>query len=267
MKIVLLIVLLLVIVYLTKSNFGQIESPSQTVYQCFKNRFKLIKNQTTLAGVDMVYVISMPQRKEYITGQINKLGVSCTYFDAVKPSDLTTSDYNRLSTVNVPGSRIYKKYTRLPLLLSFVMCFIDSLKKGYSTIVIFEDDMTINVTPDLLNESLLEFKKSPCQVFYMGYCFLNCGQEFSKYKNLVEISDRDLLCCHAMCIKTSILPGLIEYCFPMVNNSDELFRDYYLLNQIRVCVPKNVYFSQNRKSLDSLNQSLEDPDLFNTCSF
>ena len=92
-------------------------------------------------------------------------------------------------------------------------------------------------------------------------------EKYYEKKNLIEISERDLLCCHAMCVKTSILPGLIEYCFPMVNNSDELFRDYYLLNKIKVCVPKKAYFTQNRKSLESLNESVEDPKLFDVCSF
>jgi len=231
------------------------------------NRFKTVKGKRSFPGIDMVYVISMPQRKEYITEQINKLGVTCTYFEAVKPSDLTDNDYNTLSNINDPRSRIYQKYTRLPVLLSFMLCFIDSLEKGYSTIVIFEDDMTITVSPELLDESLIEFSKSDIGVFYMGYCFLNCGQSYSEYKNIIEISDRDLLCCHAMAIKTSILPDLIKYCFPMRTGSDEMFRDYYKLNKIKVGVPRKVYFSQNRNSLDSLNQSVDDPTLFQTCSF
>ena len=46
---------------------------------------------------------------------------------------------------------------------------MDSLEKGYKTIIIFEDDMTITVSPELLDESLIEFSKSDIGVFYMGY--------------------------------------------------------------------------------------------------
>ena len=267
-----IIVVVVVILFLTlrvKSTLAPIplrkNQNIESIYNRFKNRFVTLKSGEL--SVDMVYCIVMPQRKDYITEQINKLGVSCTYFNAITPDDLTVDDYNEISTINNIRSDIYAKYTRLPVLLSFIMCFMDSLKKGYSTIIIFEDDISINVEPKLLNESLDEFSKSNLDVFYMGYCFMNCNQLIRQFKNLVELSDSNLLCCHSMCIKTRILPGLIDYCFPMINNSDEMFRNYYILNQIKIGVPRSVYFTQNRKLLNSLNDSIEDPQLFKTCKF
>ena len=53
----------------------------------------------------------------------------------------------------------------------------------------------------------------------------------------------------------------------MTTNSDELFRDYYVKNNVNVCVPKNIYFTQNRNEVDSLNESVEDQELFQTCKF
>ena len=232
------------------------------------NRFKTVKGKRSFPGIDMVYVISMPQRKEYITEQIDKLGVTCTYFDAVKPADLTTSDYDTLSSINDPKSKIYKKYTRLPVLLSFVMCFMDALSKGYKNIVLFEDDIKMTTSISTLNSSLSEFNKSDCDVFYMGYCYLNCKNPIKQlFNSLVEISDRDLLCCHSMSIKTRILPALINYCFPMNFNSDELFRNFYISKGIHVCVPKKVYFEQNRETVESLNESFDGDELFKTCIF
>ena len=70
-----------------------------------------------------------------------------------------------------------------------------------------------------------------------------------------------------MALKSSILPGLIKYCFPMTTNSDELFRDYYVRNKTNVCVPKKVYFIQNRDTVESLNESVDDHTLFRTCTF
>ena len=102
----------------------------------------------------------------------------------------------------------------------------------------------------------------------MGYCFLNCGQNIiKKTKHIVQLNKPDLICCHSICLKTHILPGLIQFCLPMINNADELFRDYYVRNQIKMGVPKKVYFTQNRKSVESLNQSIEDPELFKVCNF
>jgi hypothetical protein len=45
----------------------------------------------------MVYIVVMPQRKEYITEQMNTLGVSYTYFDAVKKGDLSESEISEIT--------------------------------------------------------------------------------------------------------------------------------------------------------------------------
>jgi GR25 family glycosyltransferase involved in LPS biosynthesis len=245
-----------------------LKNDQTTIYNRFKNRFKKSPVGKKLPGVDCVYIISMPQRKEYITSQINKLGINAVYFDAIKPSDLTESDYKSLSLTHDPRSRIYKKYTRFAVLMSFIMCFMDSLVKGYRTILIFEDDIIVNVTLETLINSIREFNGNPLDVFYMGYCFLNCNESVdNSYKYLVKLKNPDLLCCQSICLKTNILPGLIDYCFPMVTASDEMFRNFYIENNVNVCVPKSVYFTQNRSSLESLNESVEDLELFKTCKF
>jgi hypothetical protein len=209
------------------------------------------------------------QTSEY-TANVNKIQVFLTIADKMveQPQDITPAEYNQLTLVNDPKSRIYGKYTRFAVLLSFLMCFIHSLENGYSNIVIFEDDMKPLVTLETLTNSVTEFNESSLDIFYMGYCFLNCRQRIGKnYNYLVELTQPDLLCCHSMCVKTRILPKLIDYCIPMTTNSDELFRDFYVKNKIKVCVPKSIYFTQNRKGLDSLNESIPDDELFDTCNF
>jgi len=229
------------------------------IYNRFKSRFDNSMQGRQLPGVDCVYVITMPQRKEYISEEINKLGLNAVYFDAIKPQDIKEEEYEQLTMVKDPRSRIYGKYTRFAVLLSFLMCFINSLENGYSTIVIFEDDMKPLTTLETFTNGVREFNNSSLDVFYMGYCFLNCKQRVGKnYDYLIELTNPDLLCCHSICIKTHILPKLIEYCIPMLTNSDELFRNFYLKNKIKVCVPKTVYFTQNRKTLNSLNESIAD---------
>jgi len=256
---------------LIKSSFGaQRYSTVDTVYDLydkkFKKRFITNGNKGKLNTVDMVYCITMPQRKQYITERMNELDVNCKYFDAVKPTDLSEIEYNLLSTINQSGSNIYHKFTRLPVLLSFTMCFIDAIKNNYNNIIIFEDDITIDTTKKVINEALGEFDKSSMEIFFMGYCYLDCNQIYNlnRYRYLVEVGDRNILCCHAICIKTRILSKLIEYCFPMKQNSDELFRNYFMQRNINVCVPKIPYFSQNRTFVESLNESYDE---LRTCSF
>ena len=84
----LLLLAIIVLIYLnSKSSFTPDTPELNIIYDLYKNRFqkRFLKNTLNgkLAGLDMVYVINMPMRKEYISKQISKLGVNCTYFDAV----------------------------------------------------------------------------------------------------------------------------------------------------------------------------------------
>ena len=137
------------------------------------------------------------------------------------------------------------------------MCYIDAIKNGYQTIIVFEDDIVINVDLDTLNKSTTEFVNSPFDIFYMGYCFLNCKQEYlENYTYLKGLTDPSILCGHATCIKTKVLQGLINFCFPMTRPSDELFTVYFKQNKIKLCIPKSVYFDQvDRNVMKSLNES------------
>jgi GR25 family glycosyltransferase involved in LPS biosynthesis len=262
----LICLILICVLILLSSGFTNVQQNG--FYDKFKSRFVNSGRGKPLPGVDCVYVIAMPQRKDYITQQIDNLGINATYFDAITPQDITTQEYNQFTSINDPASKIYGKYTRFAVLVSFLMCFIDSLANGYSTIVIFEDDISTLVTLETLSKSIVEFNESNLDVFYMGYCFLNCRQPVGKnYDYLVELTTPNLLCCHSMCIKTSVLPDLIKYCLPMTASSDEMFRDFYVKNGVKVCVPKSVYFTQNRESLGTLNESTAGGKLFDTCIF
>ena len=198
----------------------------------------------------------MPQRFEYIVSQIDSLGVNCKFLDAITPDDLSDKEYSSMSTINEPGSNIYNKRTRLPVLLSFIMCFIDAIVNGYDTIIIFEDDIVIDIDLKTLNATTLEFKQSDADILYLGYCFLNCYQQTFDSGYLKILSDPSILCGHALCLKTKKLPSLIDYCFPMKRPSDELFIEWYKNNNIKVCIPKKPYFNQvDRKDQNSLNES------------
>ena len=85
------------------------------------------------------------------------------------------------------------------------MCMMDAMKHGYKTIIIFEDDIVVNVDSDPLNESLKEFQKSPYEMFYMGYCHMSCNQEFDKekHKYIVEVPNKKLVCHHAIVMKNT----------------------------------------------------------------
>jgi uncharacterized membrane protein len=266
---ILILILILIIFFLRnyQSSFSSVDYKNylNDLYLKFKSRFTLNSNVSTFNGIDMVYVVVMPQRVNYITKQIDSMKLRCKYFDAVKPSDLSTADYNTLSNINEPKSAIYNKKTRLPVLLSFVMCFMDALKNGYSTICIFEDDIVKNIDLNTINQGTSEFASSKSDVFFMGYCFLDCKQPKTNGKFISELSNPAVICGHAICYKTKMLPDLIDYCFKMEKPSDELFTDYYVKNKIKVSVPiESTYFDQvdrfdrpdDTGELPSLNESV-----------
>ena len=257
--IIILIILFLFWYTNRKSSFSNVQKNLLDQFYA-KAQFNLVQGRN-LPGIDMVYAITMPSRVEYITTQINKLNLQCTYFKAITPDDLNDDIINKLSNINSIMSPIYNKKTRLCVMLSFSMCYLDAIKKGYRTIIVFEDDIVTKVPLDTIAKGTLEFSQSDLDFFYMGYCFMNCRQNLdtNKYQYLVPLEDPSILCGHATAIKTKVLPKIIEYSFPMTKPSDETYLDYFIKNKSKLAIPKVPYFDQvTRDKMSSLNESVNE---------
>ena len=256
--ILLIIIIVTVLFYRNKkSSFTGIQKI--IIENIYSRKSFTIEPGKKLDGIDMVYVISMPSRLDYIKTQINNMRLECTYLNAVTPDDLSTSEINGLSNINNVVSQIYNKKTRLAVMLSFTLCYLDAIKKGYSTIIVFEDDIIPKIDLATLNNATLEFSRSDLDFFYMGYCFMNCNQPLdkNKYQYLIPLVDPSILCGHATAIKTKVLPGIIEYSFPMTIPSDETYLEYFVKNKSKLCIPKVPYFDQvTRDKMASLNESV-----------
>jgi hypothetical protein len=254
MKLVFVVVMVMVIllVYKRKSSFTSIN----TIHGIYNRKTFTETQGKKLDGIDMIYAIAMPSRLSHIQNELKMFNVK--YLDAVKPEDLSEDEVNELSTVNQRGSYMYNKITRLCVILSFTMCYLDALKKGYRTIAVFEDDILTKVPLDLVNKGTLEFSKSDIDFFYMGYCFMNCRQPLdkNKYEYIIPLTDPTILCGHATAIKTKALQGIIDYSFPMKKPSDETYWDYFVKNKSKLAIPKVPYFDQiTRDKMASLNES------------
>ena len=198
------------------------EPELERLYQHFKDRFVRSSDGELPNDVEQVYCIYSDKRKEYIQNQLMRFGLEITYFKGIFPEDLTLGEYNTLSCTNKNICKIHKKNTKLPVQLSFVMCMMDAMKKGYKTIIIFEDDIVINVDRDTLNESLKEFKKSPYEMFYMGYCAMSCNQAFDTktYDYIADVPDKHIVCHHAIAMKTYNFKQILDFLFPMMETKD-----------------------------------------------
>ena len=256
-----LIILILILIYFKNGNN---KFDVSKIYKLYNNRFKnnFTNNRLNgkLTGIDQVYAITMKNKTERfnnINNLMNLLGLNCNYLEAITPNDFKPGEMEEISSVEDTSSPIYKKYTRPAVLMSFISTFINSIQNGYSVITVFEDDIKINVGIDTINNATHEFVKSKCDVFFMGYCFLECDQKTKQIgKYLLELKKPEILCGHAICIKTKILPKLIDYCFKMTKPSDELFSDYFVKMGIKVCIPITPFFDQiDRNVMNSLNES------------
>jgi hypothetical protein len=274
-KIILLFILILLLVYLCNKNKDDLVKTKISnddhfdyllkLYNKFNIKFEF--NLNTLNSVDQIYCISMPQRKKYITTKMDELNVNYTLLNAITPDDLTKNDISILSNISDPKSKIHNKFTRLALQLSFTMCFLDAIKKGYSTIIVFEDDIIVNVDYQRLNSTISEFKKTDYSLFYMGYCFTRCGNVQNNTDELfLEIKNKNILCCHAVCYKVKYLPGLINYLYKMDENFDEAIVSYNQKNNIKVCITAKTFFDQNRKELGTLNEDSFTGDNLDNCN-
>ena len=229
------------------------------LYDKFKDRFSNSNEGALPASVDRVYCIYSDKRKDYIQNQFTRFNLNVTYFKGIFPDDLTLDDYRTLSCTEERFCKIHKKNTKLPVQLSFVTCMMDAIKHGYKTIMVFEDDIVVNVDMDTLNESLKEFKKSSYEMFYMGYCWMSCNQNFDKDKHnyIVGVPNEKPLCHHAIAMKTDNFKSIIDYIFPMVQTKDAKFRKYYKTFNTQVCVPTFSYFDQDRATFGTMNENYQ----------
>ena len=259
--IILVVILLFLYIIITlmngdkgKLNFSDSSSSIDEIYDKFIKKFNFYNKGKNLENVDMIYSIVMPDRKDYMINKLNQMNINYTLFDAVTPADLNSSDYTSL----VSEQRLIDRKTRLPVQLSFTMCYLDAIKKGYTTIIVFEDDLVINADNKLVSSSIEEFKNSDFVMFYMGYCELNCNQNFNKneYKYLVNVPDYSKLwCCHSICYKVSFLQELINYIYPMNNDFDIKITEFLKNKNYKVCIPKKVYYDQD-KNLGTNNETV-----------
>lgn len=239
-----------------KQNFTntQIKDVLEKIYNN-KTKFENHDTLKQMPGIDCIYCITMPSRKNYMRNILDNFGYNYILFDAITPGKLTSSDY----TILVSDKQFINKKTRLPCQLSFTMCYKHAVKNKYKTIIVFEDDIIINTNNAKILKGIDQFNNSDYNVFYMGYCELNCKQNFKKNNELVNVPDYSkLYCAHSICYKVKYLPSIIENLYPMNNEFDIKLLEIYKKLNYKVCIPDKVYFDQN-KDLGTNNETLN-PD-------
>jgi GR25 family glycosyltransferase involved in LPS biosynthesis len=235
-------------------------------YNRFKYRFEYVKGTDDLP-VDMVYCISMPDRINYVEKQMKTIGTSYKLFHAISPKDLNTLDYFLMSTTYWPKSDIRYKFTKLPVALSFFMCYYDAYVNGYKSICIFEDDIKLKVNVSEISDLIKQFKETDKNILFMGYCIMKkCKKEnFTQISpDIYTVSPKsDILCNHAMVMKRDLFARYVNrspFLFYFVQN-DRTLSNYILKNNIERCVPKHTYIDQNFAELGTNNGNYQNANL------
>ena len=246
-----IIIILLLILYFFTMN-GRI-------YNRFKSRFEI--NGHGVFPTSMVYCICMPNRLGYARKQMSTLGTQYKLLHAISPKELNILDYMTMSP-NVyinPRSKVFMKYTKLAVDLSFFMCFYDAYLNGYDSITIFEDDIEFEASPNQIKSLVTEFLETKQEILFLGYCWHNCKNK-SKHKqvsqNIYQIPFKSsIFCNHALSMKKGFISKYIKsFPFPFyTTTNDHSLSTYMIRNKIKKAIPRRAVVSQNYSLLKSNN--------------
>lgn len=234
----------------------------KSVYERFRSKFEAHGNGDDGVGVDMVYAIAMPDRLSYIKGKLSDMKTNYKLFHAIKPDDLTKDDYTRMSATFDPRNKmLHKRMTKLPVCLSFFMCYHDAYVHGYDTILVVEDDIKFTVSLDRIKQAISEFKKINAEVMFLGYCWANCDKEYAQVTENLHRAPRgtQLLCNHALVMKKSFVARYMERPNATYwdNRNDHTLSNYLRDNDVFKVVPKKAYINQNRAEMGSNNENYD----------
>jgi hypothetical protein len=245
------------IVPMTKANEDFLPN---NVYNRFKNRFEIVQHDNKNVEVDMIYCICMPQRRDYAKKMVGMLQTPYKLFNAIKPDDLSTEDYTRLSQTYVESNKhLYKQWTKIPVALSFFTCYYDAYKNGYDTILVLEDDIRYKVSLDKIYGAIRDFKQVDSEILFLGYCWANCGMTYQHISEHLYIApyNTEMLCNHALVMKKSFIKAYMERDEVTFwrHRNDHTLSTYLIKNKINKCVTSPVYIDQNREKLGSTNHN------------
>ena len=247
--------------HLTHNSFK--DNSPRGIYDRFAHRLAEDQGPPHSAGntsdpVDMVYAIAMPERRAHISGILGKLGLRHKILDAITEDDLSVDDYASLSeTFGKKNKLLFQQMSKLPVSLSFFVCYYDAYLKGYDRVAVLEDDVKITVEVPTLLGALTEFRETKddaCGLLLLGYCCADCRKvkRLSKRvsQNLFEFEGINFLCNHALVFKRELIERLVtrEEATYWRNRNDHTLMKFILDKKEKVCVPPHSLVDQDREA-------------------
>lgn len=225
------------------------------------NRFETIStSKNKINHIDQIYGICLPDRKKYLVKTLQNEGVeNFLIFNAITPSNISNTQYEKLSTTFDDKSPLFKKPTKLAVHLSYLCCMYHAFLNNYKYIFIFEDDIVFEIPLKNMKDIIHEFlQNSDMQLLYLGYCFRDCHVPFQKkIKNIYQIKDNSsILCSHAIIHNANYFEHFFKYLKKMNLFSDKYFDEYYRKHKIKRTVVKKSLITQSHKKFTSKNGNI-----------
>ena len=209
----------------------------------------------------------MKSRHSYAVQKLKYLNSAFKIFSAITPKDLTKDDYIKYSaTYNETNQQfnrwrnVYGKLTKLPVSISFFMCYFDAYLNDYKSIAVFEDDIMFNATVSDINTAIFELTAADHQLLYLGYCHIQCEaarKKGRKLSNLLfKLHDRTrAVCNHALIWRRELLRKFMErdsvvYWTHTNDNTLDLWTQDQNISKV---VTKYDFVSQDRDNMGSFN--------------
>ena len=148
-----------------------------------EKRFETIsKSENKMNHIEQIYGICLPERKKYLVETLQKEGIeNFLIFNAITSSNISTSQYKKLSNTFDEKSPLFNKSTKLAVHLSYLSCMYHAFVNNYKYILIFQDDIFFKVPLKNMKDTIHEFLQNhDMQLLYLGYCFRDCHIPFQK---------------------------------------------------------------------------------------
>lgn len=242
------------------------------IYNQYVDRFGAYSQNKMDGNID-VYAVYIPQRLEYIKKTLDDFGFSYTLFQGLTKEQLTTQDYQKLSTTYMVGPnvfpcyickglnahfRIYRKYSKLPVHLSYMSCIQHSLENSEKDyLLIFEDDIYFEgIDMQGLQKYIREFQEKEYDVLYLGFCYCKDGDKLKPSPDscIIELpKNQSISCKHAILYRKSYLKTMFRNLLPLYCASDVLFNHVNLDLKAKVGIPDRALVFQDRENFQSTN--------------
>jgi GR25 family glycosyltransferase involved in LPS biosynthesis len=216
------------------------------------NDYKNIKDEWNNLIFDKTYIITIPERLDYITYITKIMKINPTIYEGVNKNILNLDklvDDNILS----PSYKKFNNIGRIACYLSHINVLKNFLQNTKNNnCFIFEDDIKLNET---LSDKIVHLKKimnnipSNWDIIYFGKCAEKCKKKITV--NAYTTTNSTPLCLHAYAVSRKGAEIIVKNAFPIEEGVDYMYRKLIKNQKLNEYTSTIPVFFQNRDNFGS----------------